>query len=146
MGKINANKFLLKYETTDGSGVYTDIAHISTNNVPMTSPAIDANNKTDGPVQCLIRGGIQAWDTAFDGIANDTASLQKIIDIHLGNGIDGNSWRFRTEWQDNQGVLIGTFACILYLEGLEFGGGIGEVLAFSGSMRSSGALSYTEAP
>lgn len=146
MGKHNANNFKVMLETTDGSGTYADAAFISTNSIPLSNAAIDGNNKTDGPEQCLIPGGLISWDTSFEGIASDDASLQKLIDINTGNGIDGNSWRFRTEWRDNQGNLVGTFDCILFLESIELGGGINEALTFSGSLRSSGSLAYTPAP
>lgn len=145
MGKHNANNFTLLAEDTIGSDTYTEIAFISTNNIPMNNAAIDANNKTDGPNQALISGGLISWDTSFEGIASDDASMAKLLDIHLGNGIDGNSWNFRTRWEDNQGNLIATFDAELFLETLEIGGAINEVLAITGSLRSSGDLTYTPA-
>ena len=77
-----------------------------------------------------------------EGVASDDASLEKLMDINDGNGIDGPSWRVRVKWNDNANNPVGDFTAIMFIN-LTLGGAIHDKLGFTIAMRSSGPLART---
>lgn len=150
--KHNANHFILEAEDTDGSGTYTPVAYISSNDLPMNNSSLDVGYATDAPQQTIVAGGGLSWDMSGSGIASDEYSLQMLIKLVLNGGLpdaDGNgtnSWRFRVNWSDSHGNPVETFDALMFLDTMSLGGGIADKLEFTIALKSSGTLVYSDDP
>ena len=132
---------LVRAETAPGSGVWKDVCALtaktlSINNASISTTAPDCDNPS-GVLHQTSLNGVQSMSISGDGIFDDTEG-QNII-IASANGSDPYvNFQF---YVDNLGTYEGKFL----IESLELSGGSEEVLTFSISLSSSGAVVFTPA-
>lgn len=137
MGKNNANNFIVSQEDTPGSGTYTQVAFITTNDMARANAPIDVTNKTDGVDRCLIPGGQRSMDISCEGIASDDATLTKLWNLVESND---NSANFRITHADENLTVVRTWTAKFFIANMDHSGAINEALGFSCTLQSSGTV------